>query len=681
MLVNVGFGLLVISLVVCLYGAGAALFGWLRKAEDWIKSARISALIGFSLLTGAIGLLETLILLNRFDVLYVYEVSNKSMPVYLKVTALWGGQAGSLLFWCWLMALMLFIYILQHHDADNRLPWMIAIPQFTIAFFLVMIIFSANPFNRIFVGLDANQVFSVMQPRDTIAILPTDGNGLNPLLRHPGMIFHPPLLYLGFVGFVIPFAAAIADLMNKKRDFTWLRNMRLWILVSWLFLFAGLLLGSRWAYDVLGWGGYWGWDPVEIAALMPWLSATALLHTMLLQEHGGKGRRWNVILVMLTFLLVIFGTFVTRSGLISSVHAFSESALGTYLLIFLLFWIIQSVSLIVLNWKALKPPQHDDGILSRQTAFQIVNLLFLGILAVCLWGVIFPSIAQFFTGKSISVGPEYYKTASGPIFAAILLLIGVCPLLAWARASLKGFGRQAWIPAVAAVIVVIVLIAGGAGHWAAILAFTFIAFSLAATLFDYLRAAWLRHKTTGENPARAFWSLAAINRKRYGGYVIHIGILLMAIGIIGIESFQIFAEKNVDRAAKVEFGGYTILNNGVQFTETQDGRTIALADLTISRGSQAVGRLYPHLDYYPTMDQTVTIPAVFSNLKEDLYIVLAGADQNQAATLKIYHNPLVNWLWIGSLVVMAGAVIALLPARKKNAHAETSDPAAMIGQA
>lgn len=663
MLVNLGFGLLVIALVVCVYGVGAAVYGWLKKADDWIESARISTLIGFPLLSAALILLEVLILSGRYDLLYVYEVSNNSMPVYLKITALWGGQSGSLIFWCWLMALFIFIYALRHKKADDQLPWMIAIPQFTIAFFLVMVIFSSNPFNRLFIGMDASQVISVIQPNNTLAVIPKDGVGLNPLLRHPGMIFHPPLLYLGFVGFVIPFSAAIADLINKKNDFQWLKDMRIWIMFAWLFLFAGLLLGSRWAYDVLGWGGYWGWDPVEIAALMPWLSATAMLHTMLLQEHGGKGSRWNVVLVMLTFLLVIFGTFVTRSGLISSVHSFSESSLGYYLLGFILFWLAACIYLLVSNWKRLKPPQHEYGIFSRQTAFQVVNLLFLGILAVCMWGVIFPSIAQLFTRQAVSMGPAYYKAASGPLFDALLLLLGICPLLGWASSTGKALGRQLWFPAVVAIVTMILIAIAAVHNLVAILAFGFVAFSITATLFDYLRAAWLRHKASGENVARSFLSLAAINRKRYGGYVIHLGVLLMAIGIIGIEFFQAVTDTNISRGGTISFAGYTIQNNGIQFGDTPDGRKIGLADLTILKNDHPVEQLYPHLDYYSSVDQVVTIPAIYSNLKEDLYIVLAAAPPDQTATVRIFQNPLINWLWIGSVVLMAGGVIAMLPQR------------------
>jgi cytochrome c-type biogenesis protein CcmF len=663
MVVNLGFGLLVIALVSSLYGVGAAIYGWARKAEDWIKSARISAFIGFPLLTCVVALLEILILIGRYDVAYVYEVSNSTMPTYLKITALWGGQAGSLLFWCWLTSLFLFVYVLKKRNADDRMPWMIAIPQFTVAFFLFMIIFSSNPFNRMFIGMNGNQILSVFQPGNTLAVQPDEGVGLNPLLRHPGMVLHPPLLYLGFIGFVIPFSAAIAELINKKNDFRWLKEMRVWILVSWLFLFAGLLLGSRWAYDVLGWGGYWGWDPVEIAALMPWLSATALLHTMLLQEHGGKGKRWNVILIMITFLLVIFGTFVTRSGLISSVHAFSESSIGYYLLGFILFCLTGCIMLLLMRWKELKPSEHDDGLLSRQTVFQVVNLLFLGILAVCLWGVIYPTLAQAIAKQSVTVGPSYYKAASGPLFAALLLLMGICPLLAWARSTMRALGKQILLPALVTVAVTVAIIISGVHNWVAVLSFAFVAFSATSTLYDYIRASWLRHKSTQENVLRSFWSLAAINRKRYGGYIIHLGVILMASGIIGIEFFQTQAEKNIKKGESIEFAGYTIQNNEIQFADVKDGRSTALADITISKNDHPLGKLYPHMDYYFTMDQTVTIPAVFSNLKEDLYIVLAGASSDQIATVKIYHNPLINWLWIGGIVLMFGTVVAVLPQR------------------
>lgn len=673
MIAEIGSGLLAIGLVNSLYGVAAALYGRARKANDWIQSARISALIGFPLLTTAIILLEILILAGRYDVAYVYEVGSNSMPIYLKIAALWGGQSGSLLFWCWLMSLVLFIYAIRHNRTDDRLPWMIAIPQFTMAFFLFMVLFAYNPFNRMFIGINGEQILSVLQPANSLAILPKEGVGLNPLLRHPGMILHPPVLYFGFVSAVIPFSAAVADLVEKQSDFGWVKDMRIWILTGWLFLTAGLLLGSRWAYDLLAWGGYWGWDAVEIAALMPWLSASALLHTLLLQDQGARGKRWNAILVMLTFLLVIFGTFITRSGLVTSVHSFAASSLGYYLSSFLLFCLISCIILLVVRWKRLKPVRQDAGWLSRQTALQAVNLLFLGILAVCLWGLVYPALAQVIAGKTIIIGPGYYRTASGPLFAALLLLIGICPLLARTRSSLRTFSRSIWVPAAAALVVSVVVLVSGVKSWTAVLAFAIVAFSITALLHDFARITRINRKNRGENNLRAFWSQRARNARRAGGIVIHLGILLLAIGIIGIEFSQTYIEKNMRKDESIEFAGYGIRNDGFEVINSQDDRTITLAKLSLLKNGRIVRRLEPQIDYLHSWDQFVSIPAIYSNLKEDLYIVLAGTNSGQAVTVKIVHNPLISWLWIGGIVLMLGAVVAMLPRCERVIEKPTMD--------
>jgi len=330
---------------------------------------------------------------------------------------------------------------------------------------------------------------------------------------------------------------------------------------------------------------------VEVAALMPWLSATALLHTMLLSEHGGNARRWNVILTMITFLLVVFGTFVTRSGLISSVHAFAISSLSYYLLGFMLLLLAGCITLVVLRWKMLAPEELDDSILSRQTLFQIVNLLFLGILAVCLWGLIYPSLALLFLKKSVSLGPSYYKAASGPLFIAILVLMGICPLLAWERSNWKKLGRQVFVPLAVMATLTIILILLEMGSWQVILAFAFIAFSISATLSEYFCTAWLRRRTTHENIFKALWNLAVVNRRHYGGYLVHLGVMILAIGIIGIEFLQTQTEISIKKGELVSYSGYSIQNNGITFSTEENERGVALADFTIVKNGKPVGRL------------------------------------------------------------------------------------------
>jgi cytochrome c-type biogenesis protein CcmF len=399
-------------------------------------------------------------------VAYVYQVINSSMPLYLKVTALWGGQNGSLLFWCWLMAGAAFIVMLRNWKEDRPLlPWVIVVTMVTLAFFLSMTIFAENAFYRFWTLADGTEVTSVFQPAGATPIFPYNGVGLNPLLRHPAMIIHPPALYLGFVLFVIPFAFAIASLITGQKDDRWIALTHRWTLTAWLFLSAGLLLGMWWAYGVLGWGGYWGWDPVEIAALMPWLSGTTFLHSAIILERRDLARRWTVFLIMLTYALVILGTFLTRSGLLSSVHAFAESNLGVPFFIFLSLTLIGMFGLFLYRWNDLESHGTLTSLLSRESMFIINNLLIMGVLAVCLWGVLFPIVSEWITGQSITVGPPFYERAAGPLFAGLLLLMGIVPLAAWGRSTLKTLGSAIWKPLAAALVLLAIAFALGVRQW------------------------------------------------------------------------------------------------------------------------------------------------------------------------------------------------------------------------
>ncbi|MCL4561866.1 MAG: cytochrome c biogenesis protein CcsA, partial [Chloroflexi bacterium] len=388
MVADFGFGVLIITLITALYAAGAAFYGARKNSQAWVESSRSAMMLAWPLVTLSTLSLIYLMLTNQFQVEYVYEVISANMPTYLKITALWGGQAGSLLFWSWLMAAFGSAVTLRKWDRDREfLPWVILVTAVTLAFFLGLTIFVENPFVSIWQTATGQQVTAMFQPASASLIFPSDGNGLNPLLRHPGMILHPPLLYLGFVSFVIPYAFAIAALVTGRTDDRWIRLTRRWTLVAWLFLSMGLFLGARWAYDVLGWGGFWGWDPVEISALMPWLTGTAFLHSVMIQEKRGLMKRWNMILVILTYDLVIFGTFLTRSGVLSSVHAFVQSSIGPLFFGFIALTFILSLLLLLNRWNDLRAEGEMHSLLSRESIFLVNNLLFMGILVVCFWGV------------------------------------------------------------------------------------------------------------------------------------------------------------------------------------------------------------------------------------------------------------------------------------------------------
>ncbi len=558
MIADFGYGVLFVTFLVALYSVFAAIYGDLRKIPALVESARRAMLLTWPLLTLTAGILIYLLINNHFEVQFVYEVTSRSMPTYLKVTAWWGGQAGSLLFWSWLMSAFASLVTLRKWDRDREfLPWVIVVASVTMAFFIGLNIFFENPFAQLYqtvAGINP----STFKPVDGVLFTPPDGRGLNPLLRHPGMIIHPPMLYLGFVSFVIPFAFAIAALITGRTDDRWIRLTRRWALWAWLFLSFGLVLGSRWAYDVLGWGGFWGWDPVEIAAFMPWLTGTAFLHSVMIQEKRGMLKHWNMLLIILTYCLVIFGTFLTRSGVLSSVHAFAQSAIGPFFFGFIGLTFITSVALIFYRWDALKSETKMTSLLSREALFLLNNLLFISVLVVCFWGVIYPLISELFTGQKITVGPPFYQRATGPLFASLMLLMGIAPLSAWGHSTLKTIGRTIWKPALGAVAITAFAFATYTHNIIALTGFFLVALVILVTLYEYWRGANARHKSQGENIVTAFLTLTNRNRRRYGGYIIHISMMLMAIGILGISLFQVETQGTVGVGQSIDLSGYTV---------------------------------------------------------------------------------------------------------------------------
>jgi len=663
MIANFGYGVLVITFLVALYGIGTAIFGVRRGHPNWVESARLAMLLTFPLISLAVLILIYLLVSGHYEVSFVYSVTSNAMPLYLRVTSLWGGQAGSLVFWSWLLSAFATAVTLRKWERDREfLPWVIVVALVTVAFFLSLTLFFENPFNR-FWSTPTGEVEAFFQPANSTPIFPPDGRGLNPLLRHPGMIIHPPMLYLGFVSFVIPFAFAIAALVTGRTDDRWIRLTRRWTLVAWLFLSLGLILGGRWAYDVLGWGGYWGWDPVEIAAFMPWLTGTAFLHSVMIQEKRGLFKRWNMILIILTYCLVIFGTFLTRSGVLSSVHAFAQSAIGPMFFGFIGLTFIISLSLLLYRWNDLQAEGHMHSILSRESLFLFNNLLFMGILAVCFSGVIFPLVSELLTGQKVTVGPPFYERATAPLFVGLLFLMGIAPLSAWGHSTIKTLGKAVWKPAAASLLVLVAIFAAGIRSFGALLGFWLVAFTAFITLYDYTRAVLARAKRTGEGLFQSFWRLAGRNRRRYGGYTIHLGVVLMAIGIMGMEIFQVETQGTLKAGQSINLAGYTVTYRQLDEFDMPDGRNVARAVVDVSRNGQYLGQLHPRRDYYYAAQQPMTIPGVRSSLEDDLYVLLVDWKPISAdgATFKVFHNPLVNWLWIGGIWLIFGTLVAAWP--------------------
>ncbi len=669
MIIDFGFGATLIAFLVSIYGVIAAIVGSRNRALKWIESARLAMLLTFPLLTVAALSLIYLLVGGHFEVEFVSSVTSRSMPLYLRITALWGAQAGSLVFWCWLLAGFASAVTLRNWERDSEfLPWVIVVALTTLSFFLMLVIFFENPFSRLWALPNGEVIVAMFQPRQGALFTPADGQGLNPLLRHPGMIIHPPMLYLGFVGFVIPYAFAIAALVTGRTDDRWIRLTRGWTLVAWLFLSLGLLLGGRWAYDVLGWGGYWGWDPVEIAAFMPWLTGTAFLHSVMIQEKRGMLKHWNMVLIILTYCLVIFGTFLTRSGVLSSVHAFAQSAIGPMFFAFIGITFIASVTLLMRRWDELKSHMQMTSMLSREALFLLNNLLFLGILVVCFWGVIFPLISEIFTGQKVTVGPPFYERATAPLFGGLLFLMGIAPLAAWRHSTVKTIGRAIWKPTLLSLVVGIIWpLLAGVRQPVALLGFWLAAFVAAVTLYEFWRGAQARSHRAGEGMLTALWRLAGRNRRRYGGYIIHLGVVLMSLGIMGIEVFQTETQGTIPQGDSLTLGEYTVTYDTLAVFNTNDGRNVARAVMSVYRRGEYLGEIYPRRDFFFESQQPMTIPGLRSTWEDDLYVILVDWQpvSIQSATFKVYHNPLVNWLWTGGLVFILGTLVAAWPEKER----------------
>jgi len=668
MIANFGYGVLFITFLVTLYSVFAAIYGDRMQIPAMVESARRAMLLTWPLLTLTAGVLIYLLVNNHYEVQFVYEVTSRSMPTYLKITAWWGGQAGSLLFWSWLMSAFASLVTLRKWDRDREfLPWVIVVACVTMAFFIGMNVFFENPFAQLYQTFDGIKPFT-LRPADAILFTPQDGNGLNPLLRHPGMVIHPPMLYLGFVSFVIPYAFAIAALVTGRSDDRWIRLTRRWTLWAWLFLSFGLVLGGRWAYDVLGWGGYWGWDPVEIAAFMPWLTGTAFLHSVMIQEKRGMFKQWNMLLIILTYDLVIFGTFLTRSGVLSSVHSFAQSAIGPLFFAFIGFTLITSVGLIIYRWDNLKSEMQMTSLLSREALFLLNNLLFMSILVVCFWGVIFPLISELFTGQKVTVGPPFYERATSPLFAALMLLMGIAPLSAWGHSTIRTLGRAIWKPIVGAVLITAALLATYTRNVGALIGFFLVALVILVTVYEYWRGGYARQRSQGENILTALWNLTGRNRRRYGGYIIHVSMMLMAIGILGIEIFQMETQGTLKQGETLSLSNYELRYREIaQWDDLPSGVNYRRAVLDVYEGDEYLGQLAPRIDYYYDSQQNMTIPGQRSTMRDDLYVLLVDWEPVAAtgATFKIYVNPLVNWLWLGSLLFLAGVIIAAWPDKER----------------
>lgn len=649
------------AFVGAFYAVATALFGVYCRRQAPIRSAERATYGVFGLITIAMIALLYALLAHDFSLQYVSSVSNRAMPTFYLMAALWGGQEGSMLLWLWILSAYSAIVVWQNRDRNRELmPYVVATLMVTALLFLTMLVFAEDPFGRL--------------PEARL-----DGQGLNPLLQHPLMVIHPPNLYLGFVGYAVPFAFAMGALASGRLDSQWLRSIRRWTLVAWLFNTIGILLGGQWAYVELGWGGYWAWDPVENASLMPWLTGTAFLHSVMIQEKKGMLKVWNMSLVILTYGLSIFGTFLTRSGVISSVHAFAESSLGMYFLLYLAVILTIAILLVIKRLPQLQSDHRLESVLSRESSFLFNNLFFVGIMFAVLWGTLFPVISEAVRGVKISVAAPFFNQVNIPLGLALLFLSGICPLIAWRKASARNLRRNFLYPLSLSFVATAVLYTMGVRHVVALISLSVCLFVVGTIVLEFYRGTRARKATTGKSLGGALVSLVQRNRQRYGGYIVHLGMVLIFVGITGSGAYQIEQDVVLQPGATATVGKFTLhYDDLIHLVEPTHEAFIAT--LRVSQRGQPVTTLYPEKRLYFAQGQPTTEVALRTSLIEDLYVILAGFEASKIATFKVFINPLVAWMWIGGLVIVLGTVIAIWPERRPygSVPRRTAQPATSV---
>jgi cytochrome c-type biogenesis protein CcmF len=648
---EIGSFVLLLALALAAYSFLAGLVALIRKqpgSERLSETARRAGIASFGAVFLGAVVLVTSAFRNDFSISYILHHSNRDLPLPYKFATLWSGQEGSLLFWSLLLSGYGLVLRLSHKTDERLFAHASVVIAAVQVFFLLLLNFAAKP-------------FAVAQ-----GAIPADGNGLNPLLQYPEMVIHPPMLYLGYVGFTVPFAFALGALAMKYPGEKWIHITRRWTMVTWGFLTCGVFLGAHWAYSVLGWGGYWGWDPVENASLMPWLTGTAFLHSVMMQEKRGMLKTWNMWLVFGTFWLAILGTFLTRSGIISSVHAFAQSSIGDWFAWFLVISLGTFTFFFIKNRSHLRSEHKLESLISRESSFLFNNLLFVLACFTVLWGTWFPKISELAQNTKVTVGPAFYNKVTIPVALLLLLLTAVGPLLAWRKTSLESLKRNFLWPSLGALAVGIVLIALGIKPWndvsyfyaliAAVLA-ALVAFTV---ISEFVRGGRVISRHTGQNLGAAMVHLWHRNTRRYGGYVVHFGVALVFIGILGTP-FNREAEKEMGFGDKLALGPYTLLCRS--YTQEENGNYSSdLAIIQVFKGDRQIDTLYPESRFYTASQQQQHVPAIRSTLKEDLYVVYEGQNPGTGhPIIKAHLNPMVSWIWIGLVTMVFGTILSLVP--------------------
>jgi len=640
-----GHGALLVALVVAACGMLLIPIATRRKRRDWQLIGYAAVHTNFLLLTVAMIAMVTALVTHDFSVSYVAQVGSRATPLLYTIISLWGALEGSILLWGWVLALYVSAVLWINQDREGDLvPYAMTVLLGVMLFFVILLVGPANPFGTVFP-------------------VPLDGPGPNPLLQnHWLMAVHPPLLYMGYVGMAVPFAFAMgAMLAGEVAQDGWMRLVRRWMLVSWGFLAAAIIAGMWWSYEVLGWGGYWAWDPVENASFMPWLTATAYLHSAMVQERRGMLRLWNVNLVVGTFVLTILGTFLTRSGIISSVHAFTTGAIGYYFLSFIAIVLVMALVMVAGNSEKLRTVGTLDSALSRETAFLGNNLLFTAFTFTVLVGTLYPLVSEAIQGVKVSVGEPFFNRMSLPIMVLLLFLMGVGPALPW-RSAPPGVVRDKLLPPIVGgvLLAAVAFLLGSRGGWA-LVTFLFVGYSATITFREFYIGSAARHRAHGEGWATALLRLVGANPRRYGGYVAHLGIFIVAIGIAASGGSRLEREATLAPGDSLTLGDVTVALRGV-WGRQEPQRYVIGATLELRSASGAViDTLAPRMNFYPSSDQPVPTPDVNSTVFRDVYANLQTfREDGSTATVKLIREPLVSWIWMGGGVLVLGALISLL---------------------
>jgi cytochrome c-type biogenesis protein CcmF len=641
-----------VALLLAVWSAVLAFSGRWKGRPDLSASIRGAVYATLGALAVATLALWKGLAAHDFNIEYVAAYTSRNLPSGYIVSALWAGQKGSLLFWAVVLSLFAALaQLLTPRRHAALMPYVAGVTSAVTAFFVCTMIFSANPFER-------------------MDFTPADGRGLNPQLQNPGMMIHPPMLYLGYISLTIPFAFAIAALLSRSLDAGWIHAIRKWTLVSWLFLSIGITLGMWWAYVELGWGGYWAWDPVENASLLPWLTMTAFLHSVMIQEKRGMLKRWNLGLIIGTFLLSIFGTFITRSGVIASVHSFTQSSVGYFFLAFLTVCAILSFTLLYTRWPSLEADVQLESVVSREAAFLFNNLLLVGIAFSVLWGTLFPILSELVRGTKITVGPPFFNRVNVPLGLLLLGLTGIGPLIAWRKASTANLRRQFVWPVTSGVVTFLAVLAWGARDLYAVMALGLAGFVAGTIAQEFYRGTRARRRMHGESVPVALGRLVARNRRRYGGYLVHAGVLIYFVAFSGMafrREIEATLKPGESATLASPFGHtYTLTHVGISQFEALN-RVVSAATVSVSKDGRSQGRMTSekrqHVDSFrrPTFEPSTEV-GIRSGLQEDLYITFAGAvGGTEEAVYRFTINPLVWWVWFGGFVLAFGGLVTMWP--------------------